>query len=104
MHHISALVYCNILKEFRLGGWGIEGPKSLTLGQYIRVCAPLSIQEEGFSDILQLGQNTTHKKDKKTKRHNTNSDKIQKDRIQIRQNTNRTKCKSNIIQKDNSQI
>ena len=78
MHHISALVYCNILKEFRLVGWDIEGPKSLTLGQYIRVCAPLSIQEEGFSDILQLGQNTTHKKDKKTKRHNAKVTKYKK--------------------------
>ena len=34
-----ALVYCNFLKEVRLGGWGTEGPKALTLGQYVSACA-----------------------------------------------------------------
>ena len=33
---MRALVYCNFLREVRLGGWGSEGP---TLGQYVRVCA-----------------------------------------------------------------
>ena len=28
-------VYCNFLKEVRLGGWGSEGPKGPTLGQYV---------------------------------------------------------------------
>ena len=34
---VRALVYCNLLREVRLGGWGSEGP---ILGQYVRVCAP----------------------------------------------------------------
>ena len=34
---VHALVYCNFLREVRLGGWGSEGPKGLTLGQYVRV-------------------------------------------------------------------
>ena len=37
---VLALVYCNFLREVRLGGWGTEGPKALTLGQYVRVRAP----------------------------------------------------------------
>ena len=35
-----AVIYPNFLKEVRLGGWGIEGPKAPTIGQYVRVCAP----------------------------------------------------------------
>ena len=34
---MRALVYCNFLREVRLGGWGSECP---TLGQYVRVHAP----------------------------------------------------------------
>ena len=34
---VLALLYCNFLREVRLGGWGSEGP---TLGQYVRVRAP----------------------------------------------------------------
>ena len=30
---MRALVYCNFLREIRLGGWGSEGP---TLGQNVR--------------------------------------------------------------------
>ena len=37
---VRALVYCNFLREVRLGGWGSEGPKGPTLGQYVRVRAP----------------------------------------------------------------
>ena len=37
---VPALVYCNFLKQVRLGGWGTEGPKAPTLGQYVRVRAP----------------------------------------------------------------
>ena len=36
---VLALVYRNFLKEVRLGGWGTEGPKAQTLGQYVSVCA-----------------------------------------------------------------
>ena len=35
---VLAVVYCNFLKNFRIDGWGTEGPKALTLGQYVRVC------------------------------------------------------------------
>ena len=34
---VCALVYCNFLKKVRLGGWGTEGPKAPTLGQYVSV-------------------------------------------------------------------
>ena len=36
---VLALLYCNFLREVRLGGWGTEGPKAPTLGQYVRVRA-----------------------------------------------------------------
>ena len=32
---VHALVYCNFLREVRLGGWGTEGPKVLILDQYV---------------------------------------------------------------------
>ena len=38
---VRALVYCNFLKEVRLGGWGSEGPKGPTLGQYVSACATI---------------------------------------------------------------
>ena len=34
---VLALVYCNFLKNVRIDGWGTEGPKALTLGQYVKV-------------------------------------------------------------------
>ena len=37
---VLVLVYCNFLKEVRLGGWGSEGPKGPTLGLYVRVRVP----------------------------------------------------------------
>ena len=37
---VLVLVYSNFIREVRLGGWGTEGPKALTLGQYVRVRAP----------------------------------------------------------------
>ena len=38
---VLALVYCNFLKEVRLGGWGTEGPKALTLGRHASECATI---------------------------------------------------------------
>ena len=40
---VRALVYCNFLKEVRLGGWGSEGPKGPTLGQYVSACATIPL-------------------------------------------------------------
>ena len=40
---VRALVYCNFLREVRLGGWGSEGPKGLTLGQYVSACANIPL-------------------------------------------------------------
>ena len=36
-----SLVYCNFLKEVRIGGWGTKGPKSPTLGRHVSVCATI---------------------------------------------------------------
>ena len=38
-----ALVYSNFLKEVRLGGWGTEGAKDPTLGQYVSACATIPL-------------------------------------------------------------
>ena len=38
---VLALVYCNFLKEVRLGGWGTEGPKAPTLGRHASACATI---------------------------------------------------------------
>ena len=40
---VHALVYCNFLREVRLGGWGSEGPKGPTLGQYVSACATIPL-------------------------------------------------------------
>ena len=40
---VRALVYCNILREVRLGGWGSEGSKGLTLGQYVSAFATIPL-------------------------------------------------------------
>ena len=40
---VRALVYCNILRETKLGGWGNEGLKGPTFGQYISVCASIPL-------------------------------------------------------------
>ena len=40
---VLVLVYCNFLKEVRLGGWGSEGPKAPTLGQYVSACATIPL-------------------------------------------------------------
>ena len=37
---VRALVYCNFLREVRLGGWGSEGP---TLGQYVSACGTIPL-------------------------------------------------------------
>ena len=34
---VLALVYCNFLKEVRLGGWGIEGLKDQTSGPHATI-------------------------------------------------------------------
>ena len=38
---VLAIVYCNFLKEVRLGGWGTEGPKAPTLGRHVSACATI---------------------------------------------------------------
>ena len=38
---ILLLLYCNLFKEVRLGGWGTEGPKALTLGRHVSACATI---------------------------------------------------------------
>ena len=40
---VRTLVYCNFLREVRLGGWGSEGPKGPTLGQYVSACATIPL-------------------------------------------------------------
>ena len=52
---VLALVYCNFLKEVRLGGWGTEGPKAPTLGQYISACATFPLGSESIYLVLRLG-------------------------------------------------
>ena len=37
----NSKLYYNLLREVRLGGWGSEGPKGPTLGQYVSVCATI---------------------------------------------------------------
>ena len=36
-----ALVYCNLHKEARLGGWGTERPKAPPLGKHVSACAAI---------------------------------------------------------------
>ena len=36
-------VYCNFHRKVRLGGWGTEGPKAPTLGQYVSACATIPL-------------------------------------------------------------
>ena len=49
---VLALVYCNFLKGVRLGGWGTEGPKALTLGQFVRVrAAPFREEVEVYNEV-----------------------------------------------------
>ena len=57
-----ALVYCNFLKEVRLGGWGTEGPKAQTLGQYVSACATIPLGSGSiylglkvYTSLLRLG-------------------------------------------------
>ena len=40
---LVVLVYCSFLKEVRIGGWGTEGPKGPTLGQYVSACATIPL-------------------------------------------------------------
>ena len=52
---MRALVYCNFLKEVRLGGWGSEGPKAPTLGQYISACATVPLGSGSVYLVLRKG-------------------------------------------------
>ena len=52
---VLALVYCNFLKEVRLGGWGTEGPKAPTLGQYVSACATIPLGSGSIYLVLRLG-------------------------------------------------
>ena len=52
---VLALVYCNFLKEVRLGGWGTEGPKAPTLGQYVSACATFPLGSGSICLVLRLG-------------------------------------------------
>ena len=45
---VLALVYCNFLKEVRLGGWG-------TLGQYVSACATFPLGSGSIYLVLRLG-------------------------------------------------
>ena len=49
------IVYCNFHKEVSLGGWGTEGPKALTLGQYVSVCATFPLGSGKIPFVLRLG-------------------------------------------------
>ena len=52
---VLALVYCNFLKKVRLGGWGTEGPKAPTLGQYVSACATIPLGSGSIYLVLRLG-------------------------------------------------
>ena len=52
---VLALVYCNFLKEVRLGGCGTEGPKAPTLGQYVSACATFPLGSGSVCLVLRLG-------------------------------------------------
>ena len=52
---VLALVYCNFLKEVRLGSWGTEEPKAPTLGQYISACATFPLGSGSICLVLRLG-------------------------------------------------
>ena len=57
VRHMSEciLVVCNFLKEVRLGGWGTEGPKAPTLGQYVSACATIPLGSGSIYLVLRLG-------------------------------------------------
>ena len=40
---VRALVYCNFLREVRVGGWGSDGPKGPSLDQYVSACATIPL-------------------------------------------------------------
>ena len=42
---MRTLVYCNVLREVKIGGSGSEGPKGLTLGQYVECVRHHSIRK-----------------------------------------------------------
>ena len=52
---VLALVYFNFLKEVRLGGWGTEGLKAPTLGQYVSACATFRLGSGSICLVLRLG-------------------------------------------------
>ena len=52
---MHALVYCNFLKKVRLGGWGTEGAKASTLGQYVSACTTFPLGSVSIYIVLRLG-------------------------------------------------
>ena len=51
----SWLVYCNFFKEVRLGGWGTEGLKASSLGQYVSAFATFPLGSGSICLVLRLG-------------------------------------------------
>ena len=52
---VLAIVYCNFLKEVRLGGWGTEGLKAPTLGQYVSAFATIPLGSGSIYLVLRFG-------------------------------------------------
>ena len=52
---VCALVYYNLLKKVRLGGWGIEGQKAPTIGQYVSAYATFLLGSGSIYLVLRLG-------------------------------------------------
>ena len=50
---VPDLVYCNFLKKVRSGGWGTEGPKALTLGQYVSACTTFPLGSGSIKGLTQ---------------------------------------------------
>ena len=56
---MRALVYCNFLREVRLGGWGSEGPKGPTLGQYVDCVRHHSVRKWKYIMRFEIRYSTT---------------------------------------------
>ena len=52
---VCALVCCKFLKDVRSGGWGIEGPKAPSLGQYLYACPNIPLGSGSIYLVLRLG-------------------------------------------------
>ena len=51
----NSKLYYNYHIEVRLGGWGTEGPKAPTLGQYVNACATFPLGCGSIRLVLRLG-------------------------------------------------